>query len=78
MTKIAVIGTGYVGLTTGACFAHMGHQVVCADIDPVKVESLRNGVIPIVELGLAGTGRAGHRRRTADVRAGCGQCRTGL
>ncbi|MGZ4737696.1 MAG: UDP-glucose dehydrogenase family protein [Ilumatobacteraceae bacterium] len=52
MTKIAVIGTGYVGLTTGACFAHMGHQVVCADIDPVKVESLRNGVITIVELGL--------------------------
>ncbi|MEO7370174.1 MAG: UDP-glucose/GDP-mannose dehydrogenase family protein, partial [Ilumatobacteraceae bacterium] len=52
MTKIAVIGTGYVGLTTGACFAHMGHEVVCADIDPVKVESLRNGVIPIVELGL--------------------------
>ncbi len=52
MTKIAVIGTGYVGLTTGACFAHMGHQVVCADIDPVKIESLRNGVITIVELGL--------------------------
>ena len=52
MTKIAVIGTGYVGLTTGACFAHMGHHVVCADIDPVKVESLRKGVIPIVELGL--------------------------
>ena len=52
MTKIAVIGTGYVGLTTGACFAHMGHQVVCADIDPAKVESLRRGVIPIVELGL--------------------------
>src|SRR6476659_5137268 len=52
MAKIAVIGTGYVGLTTGACFAHMGHQVVCADIDPVKIESLRLGVIPIVELGL--------------------------
>ena len=52
MTKIAVIGTGYVGLTTGACFAHMGHRVVCADIDPAKVESLRRGVIPIVELGL--------------------------
>jgi UDPglucose 6-dehydrogenase len=52
MTKIAVIGTGYVGLTTGACFAHMGHKVVCADIDPAKVENLSNGVIPIVELGL--------------------------
>jgi UDP-glucose 6-dehydrogenase len=52
MTKIAVIGTGYVGLTTGACFARMGHSVVCADIDPVKVESLQRGVIPIVELGL--------------------------
>jgi len=53
MTKIAVIGTGYVGLTTGACFAHMGHQVVCADIDAAKVDSLSQGVIPIVELGLA-------------------------
>ena len=47
-----MIGTGYVGLTTGACFAHMGHKVVCADIDPAKVESLARGVIPIVELGL--------------------------
>ncbi len=52
MTKIAVIGTGYVGLTTGACFAHMGHDVVCADIDPVKIDNLRKGVIPMVELGL--------------------------
>jgi UDPglucose 6-dehydrogenase len=52
VTKIAVIGTGYVGLTTGACFAHLGHDVVCADIDDAKVAGLRNGVIPIVELGL--------------------------
>ena len=37
-SKIAVIGTGYVGLTTGACLAHMGHDVVCADIDAAKVE----------------------------------------
>jgi UDPglucose 6-dehydrogenase len=52
MSKIAVIGTGYVGLTTGACFAHIGHEVVCADIDPVKVERLSRGEIPIVEAGL--------------------------
>jgi UDPglucose 6-dehydrogenase len=59
MTKIAVIGTGYVGLTTGACFAHMGHHVVCADIDAAKVESLSRGVIPIVELGLEALVREG-------------------
>ena len=52
MANIAVIGTGYVGLTTGACFAHLGHTVVCADIDPVKVERLKRGEIPIVEKDL--------------------------
>src|SRR5690606_1438606 len=52
MTKIAVIGTGYVGLTTGACFAHLGHDVVCADIDADKVERLRRGEVPILEAGL--------------------------
>ena len=52
MTRLAIVGTGYVGLTTGACFAHLGHQVVCADVDPRKVESLRRGEIPIVEHGL--------------------------
>jgi len=51
-SKIAVIGTGYVGLTTGACFAHLGHEVVCADIDEAKVESLKRGEIPIHEAGL--------------------------
>ena len=51
--NVAVIGTGYVGLTTGACLAHLGHNVVCADIDASKVASLQQGVIPIVELGLA-------------------------
>ena len=43
MSKIAVIGTGYVGLTTGACFAHIGHEVVCVDVDAAKVERLRQG-----------------------------------
>ena len=49
---VAVIGTGYVGLTTGAYLARLGHQVVCADIVPEKVESLNAGRIPIVEAGL--------------------------
>lgn len=52
MARIAVIGAGYVGLTTAACFAHLGHDVVCADIDAEKVERLRRGEIPIVEAGL--------------------------
>lgn len=51
-STIAVIGTGYVGLTTGACFAHLGHRVVCADIDQSKVDRLNNGEIPIHEAGL--------------------------
>ena len=50
--RIAVVGTGYVGLTTGACLAHLGHTVVCADIDADKIAKLRDGIIPIVELGL--------------------------
>ena len=52
MGKIAVIGTGYVGLTTGACFAHLGHEVICADIDVEKVARLNRGEIPIHEPGL--------------------------
>jgi UDPglucose 6-dehydrogenase len=52
VARIAVIGTGYVGLTTGACFAHLGHDVVCADIDPEKIRRLNAGEIPIHEPGL--------------------------
>lgn len=52
MSRVAVIGTGYVGLTTGACLAHLGHHVVCADIDEAKIELLRSGRIPIFEQGL--------------------------
>ncbi|MDG2029314.1 MAG: UDP-glucose/GDP-mannose dehydrogenase family protein [Acidimicrobiales bacterium] len=51
-SKISVIGTGYVGLTTGACFSHLGHDVICADIVPEKVEMLRRGEVPIHEAGL--------------------------
>jgi UDPglucose 6-dehydrogenase len=49
MKKIAVVGTGYVGLVTGTCFAETGNQVVCVDIDESKVEKMRNGEVPIYE-----------------------------
>jgi len=50
--SIAVVGTGYVGLTTGACLASLGHSVICADIDPQKIARLRRGEVPILEAGL--------------------------
>jgi UDPglucose 6-dehydrogenase len=52
MAKLSVIGAGYVGLTTAACFAHLGHDVTCADIDPAKVALLSSGKIPIHEAEL--------------------------
>ena len=50
--KISVIGSGYVGLVTGACFASLGNEVVCVDNDPKKIQMLRSGGIPIYEPGL--------------------------
>src|SRR5690242_3874760 len=50
--KIAVVGTGYVGLVTGTCFAETGNDVICVDIDKSKVEKLSNGQITIYEPGL--------------------------
>jgi UDPglucose 6-dehydrogenase len=59
MAQIAVIGAGYVGLTTAACFSSLGHDVVCADIDEVRVARLTEGEIPIVEAGLEALVREG-------------------
>jgi len=50
--RIAVVGTGYVGLVTGACFADLGHEVTCVDVDAEKVSKLRSGQIPFHEPGL--------------------------
>jgi UDPglucose 6-dehydrogenase len=61
--RIAMVGTGYVGLVSGACFADFGHEVVCVDKDPEKIAALRGGAIPIFEPGL-------HELVRANVAAG--------
>lgn len=50
--KIAMIGSGYVGLVSGACFADFGHEVICVDKDPGKIEKLEQNIIPIFEPAL--------------------------
>jgi UDPglucose 6-dehydrogenase/GDP-mannose 6-dehydrogenase len=50
--RISIVGTGYVGLVTGACFAERGHQVICVDVDPAKVNWINSRKAPIHEVGL--------------------------
>ena len=72
--KIAMVGSGYVGLVSGACFADFGHDVVCIDKDPAKIESLQAGIMPIFEPGLAelvtSNTKAGRLSFTTDLAAG--------
>ncbi|MCW6027233.1 UDP-glucose/GDP-mannose dehydrogenase family protein [Stenotrophomonas sp. SRS1] len=58
--RVAIFGTGYVGLVTGTCLAEVGHQVICVDIDQAKVDGLNNGIVPIYEPGLEPMVKANH------------------
>ncbi|MEQ1900564.1 MAG: UDP-glucose/GDP-mannose dehydrogenase family protein [Devosia sp.] len=74
--RIATIGAGYVGLVTGACLADFGHVVTCVDVDPARVDALKEGRIPIFEPGLeavvAGNAAAGRLTFTTDLAATVG------
>ncbi len=69
--RVAMIGTGYVGLVSGACFADFGHDVICVDKDKAKIAALTRGEMPIYEPGLsemvAANSRAGRLKFTTEL-----------
>ena len=71
--RIAIIGTGYVGLVSGVCFSDFGHDVTCVDLDPRKIAKLNDGIAPIYEPGLealmARNVEAGRLHFTTDIKA---------
>ena len=71
--RITMIGTGYVGLVSGVCFSDFGHDVICVDKDPAKIEKLNRGAVPIFEPGLdqlmARNVEAGRLSFTTDLKA---------
>jgi UDPglucose 6-dehydrogenase len=76
--SITIIGTGYVGLVSGVCFAALGHDVICVDKDPEKIAMLRRGEMPIYEPGLADLldegVRSGRLSFTTDIEESCKDC----
>ena len=65
--KIAIVGTGYVGLVAGACFAENGNDVICVDKDPAKIRALQRGRIPIYEPGLEEMVRRNRAEKRLDL-----------
>lgn len=76
--KVAVIGTGYVGLVTGTCFSDMGNEVWCVDVDEKKIERLKSGIIPIYEPGLSEMVLKNHEKGalnfTTDIKEALDRC----